>query len=224
MPPESSPSPRKLTAHYRKVDVEITQEQIELATRASSSHCMIAEALQVAIPEAKLIAVDLQAIRFTDPNKRQRYTYLTPPVAQSKLVAFDQGWPLEPFKFTLRTPVQVIAAGTRKRGESRAFEGMRTTTQSKLGVKMGGEPMPMAALYTGPGNPPAYVQALRSDEFTETEHVDVAETEQTQRNDVQAPFAETDQAPFTETERTQNVTLSTRRGRVRRYGMRQLKP
>ena len=243
MPSESSPSStskRKLTAHYRRIDVEVTQEHIDTAIPSDSAHCMIADAIRAAVPQAKKIAVDLQAIRFTDPEKGQRYVYFTPTIGQDALIAFDEGTPIKPFSFTLRSPIQVIAAGTRQKGESRAFEGMRTTTSSKLGVQVGGEPLPQANLYWGPGHSPSAEKYARITETEEavappTTRAETAPITEENRPDSRIPQPE----PVTEENRPtgqipdahpvaeefrKNVTLSTGRGRRRQYGMHQLRP
>jgi hypothetical protein len=85
----------------RRVDVEVTDDVIDLSTQADSSHCMIADAVRKAVPGATGISVDLQTIRFSDPKKRMRYVYLTPRIAQLALVDFDAGKKPEPFRFRL---------------------------------------------------------------------------------------------------------------------------
>lgn len=84
-----------------RVKVNITQELVEQSKLADSSHCMIAEAVKIAYPDATKVSVDLQTIRFSNPAKRVRYIYLTPRLAQIALVQFDQGREVEPFSFTL---------------------------------------------------------------------------------------------------------------------------
>ncbi len=96
-----------------KLQLHITQEIIDAAQVRDSNHCMIAEAIKAARPEAKNISVDLATIRFTDPNKRVRFTYLTPRVAQVCLVNFDQARPAVPFSFQIRSG-QVTRAGANR--------------------------------------------------------------------------------------------------------------
>lgn len=90
---------KKLTSPQLKV--ELTREGIDAAKERDSSHCMIAEAVKTAFPGAAYVSVDLQTIRFSDPEKHLRYTYLTPRTAQIALVNFDQGRTPEPFAFRL---------------------------------------------------------------------------------------------------------------------------
>jgi hypothetical protein len=96
----------------RRLEVEITAEVIEAATRADSSHCMIADAIKAQVPGAERIAVDLQSIRYTDRKRGVRYLYLTPARAQVALLRFDQGETVEPFVVKSPRPAQVTAAAT----------------------------------------------------------------------------------------------------------------
>ena len=85
-----------------RVDVTVTEEVIEGSKKRDSSHCMIAEAVKASFPDAKLVSVDLQTIRFSDPKKGLRYTYLTPRIGQVALIEFDQGVTPEPFSMRLQ--------------------------------------------------------------------------------------------------------------------------
>jgi len=85
-----------------KLTISVTAEIIEGAEKRSSSHCMWADALKAAFPTAKSVSVDIQTIRFTDPEKKLRYVYLTPRAAQISLVLFDQGVHTDPSSVTLR--------------------------------------------------------------------------------------------------------------------------
>jgi hypothetical protein len=99
-------------ARSPKVFLDITPELIAKSTKKDSSHCMIAEAVKEAFPGARFVSVDLQTIRFTDPDPKRpyRYTYLTPRRAQVALVDFDQGREIDPFKILIRggavTPIR----------------------------------------------------------------------------------------------------------------------
>lgn len=83
------------------VTLEVTRTIIEASRQQDSRHCMIATAVKMAVPNARFVSVDVQTIRFTDPVKRLRYTYLTPRVAQVALVNFDMGDLPEPFTVRL---------------------------------------------------------------------------------------------------------------------------
>jgi hypothetical protein len=85
-----------------RVNLVITDEIIEKSCQRDSSHCMIAEAVKLAVPGARHVSVDLQTIRFTDPSLPVRYTYLTPRPAQVALIEFDQGRVTQPFSVQLR--------------------------------------------------------------------------------------------------------------------------
>jgi hypothetical protein len=96
-------NPRLLTCRRGPmVTITVPEEIIAVSKVRSSSHCMVAEAVRLAVPDAKSIAVDLQTIRWTDEGRELRYIYLTPRVAQVALIDFDQGKTPEPFSFRLR--------------------------------------------------------------------------------------------------------------------------
>lgn len=83
------------------MNISITKEHIENGIARDSHHCMIADALKEAIPEAQYILVDLQSIRYSLPASKKRYVHLTPLKAQRALIKFDQGRSVKPFEFTL---------------------------------------------------------------------------------------------------------------------------
>ena len=95
-----------------RLKISISKAVFEQAKRADSSHCMIAEAIKASVPYAKSISVDLQTIRFSDRERRLRYVYLTPRIAQIGVIEFDQGHDIEPFDFIL-TGAHVIAMASR---------------------------------------------------------------------------------------------------------------
>lgn len=100
----TTPKPTGKKPRGPRVDVTVTADIMNAASTivASSSHCMIAEAIKAAHPAAKNIAVDISTCRFTDSDKGHRYVYLTPRVAQIALVEFDEGTMPAPFSFQLR--------------------------------------------------------------------------------------------------------------------------
>lgn len=104
---------KKKTPRAPRVHVSVDEQTIETSVGRDSSHCMIAEAVRAAIPNARHVAVDLQTIRVTDTNRGLRYTYLTPRVAQIPLIQFDQGEKPDPFAFVLRNG-QVTRSGKRQ--------------------------------------------------------------------------------------------------------------
>lgn len=90
--------------------IHVEDHHIEHAQRKNSHHCMIADAIKDALPEAKYISVDLQSIRFSFLDKSPvsrgtRYTYFTPTIAQHALLKFDQGIKVREFEFTARTGI-----------------------------------------------------------------------------------------------------------------------
>jgi hypothetical protein len=92
--------------------IEVRQEHIDEALRASSSHCAIAMALQAALPDARFVSVDLQSVRFTDPRRGVRICFLTPHPARELIIGFDQGDAerCKPITFSMR-PCTITKAG-----------------------------------------------------------------------------------------------------------------
>lgn len=107
--------------------LEITKEMIDSAIARDSSHCMIADSVKSTFPKARCISVDLATIRFSDPEKGLRYTYLTPRIAQVHIVNWDQGRATEPFSFMLRG-AQVNRAGGGKMEGPKRSHGKREMT------------------------------------------------------------------------------------------------
>jgi hypothetical protein len=157
--------PRKRLPTAPRVTVVVTEEVIEAAKVRDSSHCMIAEAIKDAAPGAKSISVDLQTIRWSDPEKGLRYTYLTPRIAQVPLIMFDQGKTPAEFTFELRG-AQVTFMSTRKnsgvapRGRTdkqlasdrrlaelgRNTKMLRSSSATDVPRVVGGEPPPLGPL------------------------------------------------------------------------------
>lgn len=102
-----------------RVTVQITEDIINNSVQEDSGHCMIADGIRKVLPLAQYISVDVATIRFTDPEKQLRYTYLTPVSVQRPIVQFDQGQRPEPFRFTLRDPL-VTETRPRKKWSKRA--------------------------------------------------------------------------------------------------------
>lgn len=132
--------------------LDVTAELIATAIPRNSGHCMIADALRAAIPSARFISVDLQTIRWSDPETNRRYICFTPGIAQQNLVAFDQEIMPEPHTFRI-VPVQILKIGSsRKRGKERERRSMNTGRDSRRGgvsnspVIEGGAAPPLAAL------------------------------------------------------------------------------
>ena len=96
------------------ITIPVTQEHIDQSMARNSSHCMTALAIQKAIPDARHICVDLQTIRWT--RKGLRYVFLTPHVAQDRIIQFDQGQrdQIQPFTLRMR-PAQISRAGKKRR-------------------------------------------------------------------------------------------------------------
>lgn len=138
----------------RGFTIDVTQEIITRAVQRDSSHCVIADAIRQAMPQATYVSVDLQTIRLTDPVTGRRYIYLTPAPAQKLLVNFDQGHKPQPLTLRVGRPAQIMKqrkrpATTGKRGgHVHEPERARTVVDNGAGsvTVMGGDYPPTAAL------------------------------------------------------------------------------
>jgi len=90
-----------------RITIVITAEIIAQSVARHSGHCFIAEAIRAAYPHFTTVTVDLATIRFSDPEKRLRYIYLTPRIVQVAIILFDRGEPPEPFRFVLWRAAQI---------------------------------------------------------------------------------------------------------------------
>ena len=129
-----------------RIAVEITEEIIDIAVPRDSSHCMIADAVRAAVPDATNISVDLATIRFTDPKARQRYIYLTPRIGQLALIAFDSGEKPAPFRFLLRG-AHVMPSGKGRSGRQRLEP--QDHTPGLIPERRGGQAPPVGPLAGG---------------------------------------------------------------------------
>ena len=126
--------------------IEITEEIIRSSCQRNARHCMIAEAIHQSVPKAANISVDLQTIRWSDIEKRLRYTYLTPQRAQKELVRFDMGSEVKPFRFRLRggqaTSMEVAKKRVHKLGKRTQSTSKTGPGQAVVVQTVGGAPPP----------------------------------------------------------------------------------
>lgn len=114
--------------------ITITRDVVEHAKQRDSSHCMIADAIREKTG-AKYVLVDVQSIRLSNMRTRKRYTFLTPPIAQQAIIAFDQGKPIKPFSFSLRRAVTVRAVQHVRRGTVASAKRARATYEKTHGKR-----------------------------------------------------------------------------------------
>lgn len=89
--------------------IPVTEEIIAAASRADSHRCMIADAIERALPNVRNVSVDVVTIRFSDRDRGQRYVYITPDLARQQLLRFDDGVVVEPWTLRLPSrPAQII--------------------------------------------------------------------------------------------------------------------
>ena len=105
--------------------IDVTQADIDRATRNNSGRCVVATSIARSIEGARKVSIDLQTIRFSVGD--ERYIYLTPPAASGYVVAFDAGDTLHPFAFRLSESHRVIARNDKTTPAAR--ERNRTRTQ-----------------------------------------------------------------------------------------------
>lgn len=133
----------------RDVKLTISHDLIQQSMQRNSGHCMIAEAVKMAVPDARHVSVDIATIRFSDPARNVRFTYLTPRKAQEALVAFDQGdIGLRAFSLTLRHQDAIVTRTGRRRRSQGSPELRHSHGDGAEGVprRVGGAPPPRAAL------------------------------------------------------------------------------
>lgn len=107
-------------AHY---EVNVTQEDIDKAFKKDSARCVVAQAIARTFPKAGRISVDIHGIRFTDGAKR--YTYLTPPLVEQYVVAFDAGETIHPFRFRLRTEQRLVVTRSSRNDAGKRLDAAR---------------------------------------------------------------------------------------------------
>ncbi len=102
--------------------LHLTDENVSTAVQSNSGACLIADAIRREYPFLTSVAVDMATIRVTDRKRGERYTYLTPAVAQHVLLSFDQGWPNPVDSITVRGAVKVnqVTASSKGSVERRA--------------------------------------------------------------------------------------------------------
>lgn len=137
------------------IKLTLTSEIIENAVPRDSGHCMWADAVKAAVPGARSVAVDLQTVRFTDPEKPLRYIYLTPRAAQASLVGWDDGTKPEPGLSVQIKGGQVVRASPKRSNPPSAREArvgktaeLRSNTKMHPGVPdtIGGRTPPTGPL------------------------------------------------------------------------------
>lgn len=145
---------KRVPTSTRSIDMHVTPEIIDRAVVRNSGHCLVADALKAAMPDATRVSVDLQTIRFTLPSTGRRFIYLTPESAQHLLIDFDQGiCPIET-NLRLSRPIQSVPIN---RKADRGVSGVEQITHNgqSVKVKVGGHAPAVGALADPPKkNPP----------------------------------------------------------------------
>lgn len=122
--------------HAPRIFVIVTKEAIDNGVARNSNHCMIAESLKERYPQLRYVSVDIQTIRATDPEKKERYVWLTPRAAQKMIIDFDAGRRPQPFSFHCRDG-QVTDSG-KTYDPVEAKKKRRKVLKAKLRMARGG--------------------------------------------------------------------------------------
>ena len=216
------------------VTVEVTADDVRVAKVGDSSHCMIARALARSIGVSeRFVSVDLQLIEYSDPQRHLRISYLTPKIAQERLLDFDAGEKVEPFTLTLRRPVQARPSDLGLPRDARRTSDVGPRSQAKM--KERNERLRALQAKRERGAPMSREEkgALKRMETTEalgglvkghsqsvTKKVVVTTGIRTRNGQGSTVRVEGGDRPVVP---TKNRTLSNRRGRRRAYGLRDTK-
>jgi len=114
------------------VAIRITPEAWDaLASgRSKSGGCLIADGGREQTEYTGWVA-DMATIRCTDRKAGKRYTYLTPPIAQHLLLAFDQGWRQPTEEIVLKRAVKIDPV-TRSRPIAEARPARKAELEAKV--------------------------------------------------------------------------------------------
>jgi hypothetical protein len=116
------------------LEITVTAEILATATRKDSGHCAASDAVNATFPGARC-ETDLQTMTLTLREHGIRVAYLTPPVVQQALVDFDNGEPMQPFRFALRR----VDAVQVRRSKTRDPETGKQATRTLPGVGQQGK-------------------------------------------------------------------------------------
>lgn len=129
-----------------RLNITVTQTEIDKSMKRDSSHCMIAEAIKRHVPDASFVSVDLATVRFTDMHAGVRYIYLTPRSAQLALLRFDAGEKPEPFGFRLQGASVLLTGSARKARAALATDPRGGKTPP---VRVDGKSPPLGPMHGG---------------------------------------------------------------------------
>lgn len=110
--------------------ITVRKEHIVNSIKKDSHHCMIADAIKDQLG-VTYILVDTQTIRYTDLALKERFVFLTPSVAQQMVLKWDRGIHVQPFAFTLGTPIKITKVRSRWTGKKSVLKKARTKYEAK---------------------------------------------------------------------------------------------
>lgn len=91
--------------HIKRMQIVVTQKEIDESTLAKSDGCMIQAAIKRDHPEFRNIWVDKNQIRFTDVEKNCIYTFQMNPRGRAMILKWDAGEKIQPFEIWVRNPI-----------------------------------------------------------------------------------------------------------------------
>jgi hypothetical protein len=95
----------KLAKHIKRMQIVVTQKEIDESVLAKSDGCMIQASIKRDHPEFKNIWVDKNQIRFTDVKANCIYTFQMAPRGRAMILKWDAGEKVEPFEIWVRNPI-----------------------------------------------------------------------------------------------------------------------
>ena len=126
-----------------KLDIEVTDKELEEAAPGSEFYCAVATAIGRLVPEANRIEVNVHTIRFTLPRKGSetysRFVYRSPPEVAEYVRLFDEGAKLKPMSFTLDKPqIAERTPAPSNRAKTPSFKP-QSTAKTRRSVRVRGE-------------------------------------------------------------------------------------
>lgn len=125
-----------------RLEVTISQQDCDDGCRGTEHYCVVATAIMRLLPEANRIEVNINTIRFSmkdDKDKTVRYAYPTPPAVKVYIRAFDAGAKAKPMKFTLYRPQTAEKLPTPKGKAKTASFKPQGSAKTRRSIRVFGE-------------------------------------------------------------------------------------
>jgi hypothetical protein len=102
---KESTAKNKSIKNIKRMQVVVTQKEIDESALAKSDGCMIQASIKRDHPEFKNIWVDKNQIRLTDPKANCIYTFQMAPRGRAMILKWDAGEKIKPFDIWIRNPI-----------------------------------------------------------------------------------------------------------------------